>query len=101
MSHHHLQVTPLITLLTILLPSFTSTLSFKSTIMEEAPIAQREYVLCTLPFPEPTELIQGFRKSHPDIDISYVVQPFAGKPAIAHVIPDGKLPCLLLFYDPF
>ncbi|KAH6678471.1 D-isomer-specific 2-hydroxyacid dehydrogenase-like protein [Halenospora varia] len=39
--------------------------------MGEAPPQEKEHVLCWLPFPEPTEIIETIQKKHPNVDFTY------------------------------
>ena len=57
--------------------------------MGGGPESKPEHMLVTLPFPEPTPIIERIRKHHPQITVTYrdlnVETPFESK----HDIPDG------------
>lgn len=60
--------------------------------MGEAPPQEKEHVLCWLPFPEPTEIIETIQKKHPNVDFTYKQLEYKkeGKNWEVKEIPDGQ-----------
>ena len=53
-----------------------------------------ERVLCILPAPEPTEILDKLRASHSDIEIKYIQRQWRNPGVVLEELPKGiKSPC--------
>jgi hypothetical protein len=58
--------------------------------MGEAPASVKEHILCLLPFPEDTKVLDSIRKKHPNVEFTYKqIRYEHGKPVDLTTLPDG------------
>jgi len=77
-----------------MLKSATARLStLTSIVMGDASFMKEEFLLCVLPFPEPTDIIARIRKNHPYFKVVYRqinFTSFKSPIEVADAVPEGK-----------